>query len=629
MIEYVWVALLLPLGAAMLCGVASRLSPRKAALAGCVAAGGSLAISWSVFWEVLLLPESERAGEVVLWPWITCGKLSVPVGFFVDPLSSLMLLAVCAIAFLVHCYCVEYGAGDEGCRRLIACLGLSTFFMLLVVLADNFLLLFLGWEGLGVGASLLIGFHSRRGDAVSEGGKALVSGRVADYGMVLALLLIAVTFKSLNFSAILAAAAGTLPRAGIVATMLTLLLAVAACGKAAQLPFRMWLAHAREVPMAGLALLCGATGVGAGAYLLLRCGPLFALAPVSLWMLSFLGATSAVWAGAVAATQSDLRKLLAYLAVSQLGLVFLACGAGAFGAAFLQLVVQALCVSLLVLGAGSVSAALAGETDISTMGGLRPLFPWTFACVLVAALSLAGIPPLAGFLSKSLVLQAVRHKDPLLYGAGALASLLTAFCLFRMVSVVFVGERAAAQPPIAPGKESPRAMVLSLSVLAVLAGVGGWAALPDSWGGGAWLQRFLAPMLPAAAASPAEEWTAAAVGLGTALLGIGAAQVLYVRRLQLPALIVSRLGALHRLFLNGWYLEAFYDTLFMQPIGQAAKRLQHGVDEELVDRAFCGVARMCLGLAENSRPLHELSVAHWALVMLGGGVLLVGYCLWQ
>lgn len=628
MTEYVWVTLLLPLGVAMLCGQGSLLSPRFAALTGCVAAGGALTVSWGVFWEVLLLPEAERAADLVLWPWFACGELTAPVGLFIDPLASSFLLLVCIIAFLAHCYCAARGEEDEPCPRLIACLALSWFFMLVVVLADNFLLLLLGWEGLGVCTSLLVGFCCRNKDHVSAGGRIFVSGKVADYGLVLALLLIAVTFKRLDCSGVLATATEALTRGGLVATMVTLLLVVAACGKAAQLPFRVWLAHTGEVPMPGFALLCGATGVGAGAYLLMRCGPLFDLAPLSLEVLAVLGAASTVWSAAVASTQSDLRRLLAYLTASQLGFVFLAAGNGAWNAAMLQLMVQALCISLLVLAAENVRIALAGATTILTMGGLRKGLPWTFGCVLIAALSLAGVPPFGGFLSKSLVLQAAAHKGPVFLAAGALASLLTAFCLFRMVCVVFVGQCASVAPLLrTPGEESLRVIVLV--GIAVIATVAGWVALPVSWGGTTWLEQFFTCGLPAGAASAAQDRMVATVGLGTALLGIGAAQVLYVRRRELPSLMVNKLSGLHRFFLNGWYLEALYDMLVVQPLEHCAKRLRESVDERLVERMFCGMAQLCLRAADKAKPVHDLATRCWALMILAGIAVLVGYCLWQ
>jgi NADH-quinone oxidoreductase subunit L len=634
--EYLWVALLFPLGAAAVIGCfGARMSARRSATVGCLTAGGALVVSWGALWEWILLPDPERVRELVFWPWVRCGDLTAPIGFLFDPLSLTMLLIICAASFLIHLYSVEFMPEDEGSRRVLAGLNLSVFFLLTLVSANNFLLMYAGWEGVGLGTAWLIGAQRRCGSALSGADRALVAGRVTDCGLLLAVFLIAVTFGSLDLAKVLPAAAGTLRNGGIAAAMLALLIVVAACGKSAQVPLSVWLSAAREAPMPALALVHGVTVATAGAYLLVRCSVFFVLAPLSLWALAGVGAASAVWAAAISATQVDVRQVLGYLAISQVGYVFLACGAGANPAALLQLLLHVCAVSLLVLGAGSVAAALAGETDIRAMGALRPRLPWTYLCFVLAALSLAGVAPLSGFLSKGLVLEAALHTHRLLYAAGVVASLLTAFSLFRAVFLVFGGKHRPVQHSAAEAKESVQGMVFSLLVLAALAAVGGWVAMPASWGGGEWLQHFLASTVPAGAGPGGlpsvpgmmREWVVSAVLLGSALLGIGLAYLLYVARPNLPAMIAAKLAGLHGFFIKGWYLDAFYDAFLVEPFVRAAERLRCRADRVVAPGAPSGVNRACLRLGEKVRAFHDGPAAHWGLVMGGGILLLVIYVL--
>jgi len=435
MLDLIWLVPLFPLIGALINGlVGIRFSKRTIGTIGCLTVFGSFVVSCGAFWELIQLPATSRIKEVVLWQWIPCGDLIVDLGFLIDPLSIVMLLTVSGVSFLIHVYSVGYMHEDEGFRRYFVELNLFVFFMLILVSASSFLLMFVGWEGVGLCSYLLIGFWYRNKAPADAGKKAFIVNRIGDYGFLLAMMLIFVTFGSLDFLKVFPFAQESLRDGGIVVTMITLLLFVGACGKSAQIPLYVWLPDAMEGPTPVSALIHAATMVTAGVYMVARCSALFVLSPISLWVVAVIGVGTAIYAATIGLTQFDIKRVLAYSTISQLGYML------AFTAGIFHLMTHAFFKALLFLGAGSVMHALAGELDMRKMGGLRKQLPWTHLTFVIATLAISGIIPFAGFFSKDAILWGASQKHFILWLVGAITAFLTALYMFRIVFMTFYGK---------------------------------------------------------------------------------------------------------------------------------------------------------------------------------------------
>jgi NADH-quinone oxidoreductase subunit L len=437
--------------------------------------------------------------------------------------------------------------------------------------------------------------------------------------------------------------------------MITLLLFVGACGKSAQFPLYVWLPDAMEGPTPVSALIHAATMVTAGVYMVARCNALYVLAPLSLWVVAIVGVGTALYAATMGLTQFDIKRVLAYSTISQLGYMFLACGAGAFAAGIFHLMTHAFFKALLFLGAGSVMHALSGELDIRKMGGLRKQLPWTHSTFLIATLAIAGIAPLAGFFSKDAILWGAFQKDSWLWLVGAITALLTALYMFRAVFMAFYGKPRLDEHVAKHVHESPLVMILPLAVLAVLSLVGGWIGIPPSLGGGEWFQEFLAPVfksaVPAAVhhqaggwsfvglAQAAEglahaeelslEWALMGVSLGVAIVGISLAYYLYLKNPEAPGKIANTFKTLYRIIFNKYYMDEIYNAIFVQPIRRGSEWLWHSVDENVIDGTANGAGRLCTGLSAMLKRLQTGYVQNYAIWMLVGTVLLIAYYLFR
>jgi len=587
---------------------------------GCV--GLSLLASLRAAADLLALPESGRRASAVLAPWIGVDGFRADWGLLLDPLSAVMILVVSGVGFLIHVYAVGYMAHERDYARFFAALNLFTFSMLMLVLADNYLLLYLFWEAVGLCSYLLIGFWYEKPAAAEAGKKAFIVNRVGDFGFGLGVMLLWTTLGTLGYAEVFAAAQ-RLPAGGPAVTAITLLLFVGATGKSAQMPLYVWLPDAMEGPTPVSALIHAATMVTAGVYMVARSAPLFGLAPVTLQVVAWTGALTAVLAATIAVVQTDIKRVIAYSTISQLGYMFLGAGLGAYAAAIFHLATHAAFKALLFLGAGSVIHGLHGEQDLTRMGGLRRHMPVTAATFLVAALANAGVFPLAGFWSKDEILHAaLAHREPGLLVLGLAGAFLTGLYMLRAYYLAFEGEPRGEQK----AHESAAVMTGPLLVLAALACGVGFVGVPPRHGP---FHRFIAPALPAAPHGGEGGLALALVSLGMALAGIGLATWLYRARPEMPARLAARYFWVHRLLRNAYYVDAAYDRLLVRPVQRGALGLWRRIDEPVIDGTVDGLAACVQAGALWLRRVQTGYVMSYVLSFLVGVVGVLGYLVFR
>jgi NADH-quinone oxidoreductase subunit L len=512
-----WIIPALPLIAVALnLLIGDRLGRRGTAWLACGAVGLAFIAALRSVLALAGMPETDRQIVDTVYTWMRVGDFSADVSFLLDPLSSIMVLVVTGVGFLIHVYSTGYMAHDPSFRRFFLYLNLFMFSMLTLVLADNFLLMFVGWEGVGLCSYLLIGFWYERKSAGDAGKKAFIVNRIGDFGFLLGMFFLFSYGGSLNYERLFAAAPHVFMAGGFAITAATLLLFVGATGKSAQIPLFTWLPDAMEGPTPVSALIHAATMVTAGVYMVARCHLLFEMAPVSMQTVAVIGAATALFAATIGIAQNDIKRVLAYSTVSQLGYMFMALGVGAFTAGIFHLMTHAFFKALLFLGAGSVIHAMSDEQDLRKMGGLAKKLPWTHATMLIATIAIAGIPPLAGFFSKDEILHgafASGHYG--IWAVGLVGAGLTAFYMFRLYVLAFRGPSRVSEEAAHHLHESPPSMIVPLAALAVLSIVGGWVGLPMIEGGHA-LERWLAPVFHAGTAVAHGAGEAAAHGAAAA-----------------------------------------------------------------------------------------------------------------
>ena len=588
MIDYVWIVPLSPLVGFFIHGLLGRrFSDRLTGSIGSAAVGLSFVVSFLIFLDLLRLAPANRAVEVTVFTWMLSGSLNVPVGFLVDPLSAVMMMVVSGVGCIIHVYSVGYMHGDKGFFRYFTYLNLFVFSMLILVTANNFLFMFVGWEGVGLCSYLLIGYYYEKKSASDAGMKAFVVNRIGDFGFILGMLLIFTAFGTLEFQEVFRRAPAELAMGGALVTAITLLLFVGATGKSAQLPLYTWLPDAMEGPTPVSALIHAATMVTAGVYMVSRCNVLYAMAPVSMTVVAIVGALTAIFAASIGLTQFDIKRVLAYSTISQLGYMFLACGVGAWAVGIFHLMTHAFFKALLFMGAGSVMHALSGELDMRKMGSLRKYMPRTYGTYLVGTLAIAGIFPFAGFFSKDEILFHAYTQNILYWAIGAIAALMTSFYMFRTVFMTFHGKSRMDLHVEHHVHESPPVMTIPLIILAGLSIVGGFVGLPIVPGGNM-IQEFLAPVMKgqallvagqsgvAHAAGGAQavgahhtetlEILLMAVSLGIAVAGWLAARKFYVLQPDLPQRTAQSLGGLYRLVYDKYRVDELYDAVAVRPL---------------------------------------------------------------
>jgi len=604
--------------------------------AGLMACGTVLASFALAVWSTLRLeallsdPEGLRFFQPALgqplssggleFSWIEVGGLSIPFSLLLDRLSMLMTLVVTGVGSLIHIYSLGYMSHDEDRVRYFSYLNLFTFFMLLLVLGGSLPLLFIGWEGVGLCSYLLIGFWYRKKSASDAGKKAFIVNRIGDAALILGMILAFHGLGSLDLTDIMTNAGSKPPEAfgefGLL-TGIALLLFAGACGKSAQVPLHVWLPDAMEGPTPVSALIHAATMVTAGVYLVARLAPLYALSETAMVVVATVGALTALLAAGVALVQTDIKKVLAYSTVSQLGYMFLACGVGAFGVAIFHLFTHAFFKALLFLGAGSVIHALSGEQDMRKMGGLRKRIPWTYSTFLVGTLAIAGIPPLAGFFSKDAILAgALAAHLPLLFGIGLFTAVLTSFYMARLLFLTFFGEyRGDDADEI---HESPLSMLAPLALLAVGSAFAGLVDVP----------ALLAPAIRVPGLEAHYAWLPY-VATMLALGGILGAYYLYLLYADIPARISAAAKPLHRTLEEKYGFDRAYDWIVARLVVDGSRvALWKGVDTALIDAAVDGIGRVTGDVAARSRLAQTGYVRGYILVTLAGAVVLLGYLVW-
>jgi NADH-quinone oxidoreductase subunit L len=525
--------------------------------------------------------------ETCPFPWISIGTLHVDFSFVLDQLSLVMLLVVTGVGFLIHIYSVGYMHDDRGYARYFAYLNLFLFFMTLLVLAGNALLMFVGWEGVGLASYLLIGFWYQKDSAASAGKKAFIVNRIGDFGFLIGIFLLIGNFGTLTFAEIGAKLAANPAWQGGILTITALCLLVGATGKSAQLPLYVWLPDAMEGPTPVSALIHAATMVTAGVYMIARTHVLFDHAPFALGVVAIVGAATAIFAATIGLVQNDIKRVLAYSTISQLGYMFLGCGVAAYSAAIFHLMTHAFFKALLFLAAGSVIHAVGGEQDMRKMGGLRKQLPVTFWTMTMAVLAIAGFPPLAGFFSKDAILYAAYLQGPggmLLWFVGLVTALLTSLYMFRLWYLTFMGESRS--PEVHP-HESPWSMLGPLVILALLSICGGWIGI----------ERFSAFLMPSTGARVAESATPhlelylTAAAVAVALLGWFIADRLYRQKPERPAQLANAVPGVYTLLANKYYVDEIYEATIVKPL-IAFSRLILGW---VVDVAILGGVAWLLG----------------------------------
>ena len=618
----------------------------------CASVGAAFLVALAMFVRLMGLPPAERALTDVVWTWITVGTFTVDMALYLDPLSSLMSLVITGVGFLIHVYSTGYMGHDDGYKRYFLYLNLFTFSMLTLVLGANFLVMFIGWEGVGLCSYLLIGFWYEKQSATDAGKKAFIVNRIGDFGFLLGMMLLFWSVGTLDYEKVFERAPQLLPAGGVVVTAICLLFFVGATGKSAQIPLYTWLPDAMEGPTPVSALIHAATMVTAGVYMVARCHVLYTMAPTALAVVAIVGAATALFAATIGLVQTDIKRVLAYSTVSQLGYMFLALGVGAFGAGIFHLMTHAFFKALLFLGAGSVIHALSGEQEMPRMGGLRRHLPITFATMAIACVAIAGIPPLAGFFSKDEILfETFAGGHYVLWAVGTLTAGLTAFYMFRLLFLTFFGRERLTDHARHHLHESPPSMTVPLVVLAVLSIAGGWVGIPLIEGMNR-IKDWLAPSLGggghavAAAAAAGHGATAAAghgaaagahhpdpavelglmgVSVAVALVGILVAWLFYVKDPLLPRALGERLKGLHRTLLRKWYVDEVYDAIVVRPLMALSNFLWRVWDVLVIDGIVNAIGSIVAGTGAVLRLFQSGYVGTYAFfLVLGVLVLLAG-----
>jgi NADH-quinone oxidoreductase subunit L len=643
--DVLWLIPALPLaGFVILLFLGRRIGNPLAGWLATAMIGGSFVVAVVTFFDLLSKPEHERLFTQTLFTWVPAGALRVDAGFFADPLAMTMVLFVTGIGTLIHLYSIGYMSHDADYSKFFVYLNLFAFSLLVLVLGDNFVMMFLGWEGVGACSYFLISFWFTRNSAAVAGKKAFVTNRIGDFGFMLAMFLTFATLGTLQYSGVLAGA-DTLSKT--TATAIALLFFLGAVGKSAQLPLYVWLPDAMEGPTPVSALFHAATMVTAGVYLMCRINPILGQAPDVLTAIAWVGAATALFAATVAIAQDDIKKVLAYSTVSQLGYMFLAVGSGAYVAAIFHMVTHAFFKALLFLGAGSVIHGLHDEQDMKRMGGLRKWMPVTAGTFIVGWLAIAGIPPFAGFWSKDDILLNAWEKSPALWAIGFVTALLTAYYMSREVFLVFFGgerwrergtghsaETAEDLPEHEPAAaeahhgaephESPWTMTLPLVALAALSIVGGLVNLPFKSQKLDLLERWLHPVfgerLHEVNATAGLKWVLLLSAVAAGVIGILVAARYWLRRADNPGLEPAVLE-------NAWYVDRSYSAFFGGPGRWASTWLAYVMDAKVVDGAVNGVGSLVRGTAQRVRRAQTGYVRNYALGIAGGAVLVLAFML--
>ena len=644
-LDHLWIIPLLPLLGSAINGLFGSKWPNR--IVNTVALG-STGLSFAIALEAVreFLANDQQFIHREFFTWIAAGTFRAGFDLQMDQLTVVMLMVVTGVGFLIHIYATGYMAHEGGYYRFFSYLNLFMFFMLILILAANYVLLFVGWEGVGLCSYLLIGFYFLKKSASDAGNKAFIVNRIGDFGFMLGMFLLFRTFHTLDFKSVFDAASGP-AWAGVhegwgqfgTFTIACLLLFMGATGKSAQLPLYVWLPDAMEGPTPVSALIHAATMVTAGVYVVARSHALFLHSETALVVVAVVGCATAFFAATIGLVQTDIKKVLAYSTVSQLGYMFLACGVGSFTAGIFHLMTHAFFKALLFLAAGSVIHAMGGEQEMSRMGGLGKKIKYTYWTMFIATLAIAGIPPLAGFFSKDAILFGafqIPGGHPL-YAVGLITALLTAFYMFRLVFLTFFGQPRYDEHHVHV-HESPWSMLGPLVVLAILSVVGGWLAGPALWGGKDYFTGFLSPVFgsPETSAAVDEaaahnlELTLAVVAVFAALIGIAVAYWLYVRQPKKPGELAKSMAPAYKTLLNKYYVDELYAAVVVKPLlWLSTNVLWKIVDVAGIDGTVNGIASGATSIGDTVRHTQSGNTRSYAVwVVIGALVVLAVIFFW-
>jgi NADH-quinone oxidoreductase subunit L len=607
----------------------------------------AVAGSWVVAVVTLIDVLGGRTFNEDLYTWVLSGTFKVSVGFLIDQLTTVMLIVVTTCSTLIHIYSVGYMHGDKGYYRFFAYLSLFTFCMLMLVMANNFLQLYFGWEGVGLCSYFLIGYYFEKKSASDAGKKAFIVNRFGDFGFGLGIIIIFLTFGTLYYEPVFAQVGGmasqTINFLGYevnLVTLIALLLFCGAIGKSAQMPLHVWLPDAMEGPTPVSALIHAATMVTAGVFLLARCSPIFNLSETAMMVAALVGAITSIFAATIALVQNDIKRIIAYSTLSQLGYMFLACGVGAFTAGIFHLYTHAFFKALLFLCAGSVMHAMAGELDLQKMGGLKKYMPVTYFTMLIASLSISGVPGLAGFFSKDEILWlAYAGSSPVgkfVWVVGTVTAFLTAFYSFRLIFLTFHGKFRGTHEQEHHLHESPKVMTVPLMLLCLGAIGSGWVGIPNLLGEvvgiehSNWFTEFMNPVLghPDAHGSHAEEWLLMGISVIAGLSGIGLSVLFYLVKPEIPVRLARQLSPIYKVLWNKYYVDELYSFTIVRPTLWLSKNvLMNITDAKIIEAIVNGVPQTIGGISQLMRKIQTGFLQHYAAIMATGVLILVALML--
>ncbi len=608
-----------------------RLTHGAASFIACTSVFASFAASLLLFMTLQHLPQGEQQINITVFDWIRVGDFSATMGFLVDPLSILFMMIITGVGFLIHVYSIGYMHDDEGVNRFFSYLNLFVFFMLLLVMGSNYLVMFIGWEGVGLCSYLLIGFWFKNQSYNDAANKAFIMNRIGDLGLLLGIFAIIATFGSLQYADVLTKAASIdASFSPAVITCITILLFVGAMGKSAQIPLYTWLPDAMAGPTPVSALIHAATMVTAGIYMIARNNALYALSPYALELIGIIGVATALLGATIALTQNDIKKVLAYSTVSQLGLMFVALGVGAFSTGIFHMATHAFFKALLFLGAGSVIHALGGEQDIRKMGGLKKHLPVTYITFFIGVLAISGVPPFSGFFSKDEILAHAFEGHKILWALSFLTSLLTAFYMFRLFFLTFFGEERMSAHAREHVHESPKSITLPLIVLAVLAALGGLMGIPGVFIHDAhWLTSFLAPvfepsnrLLHHEPLSHATEFMLMGIVVGLSLVMIFIAYSMYVSKKQVPV-EDNKIEGLQKTLYNKYYVDEIYHAIIVKPLMWLSSIFDRVIEHLAIDRIVNAFGGTVVEGSKAARLLQKGGIGYYIFIMVIGVVLIL------
>lgn len=627
--QYIWLIPILPLAGFIINGLGrNSLSKGIIGFIGSLLVLVSFGLSLAVFFQI---KSTGNPVNVAYFDWINAGPVHVPFAFLIDQLSSIMLLIITGVGFLIHLYSIGYMHHDKGFGKFFAYLNLFVFFMLLLVLGSNYIIMFIGWEGVGLCSYLLIGFWYTNPSYADAAKKAFIMNRIGDLGFLLGVFLMIYAFGTLEFATLFPKVAALKVGAAPL-TAITMLLFVGAIGKSAQLPLFTWLPDAMAGPTPVSALIHAATMVTAGIYMIARSNILYSMAPFTMEVVAIVGLATALFAALIALTQTDIKKVLAYSTVSQLGYMFLGLGVGAYTGSFFHVLTHAFFKALLFLGAGSVIHAMSDEQDMRKMGGLKSKLPVTFATMLIGTIAISGIPPFSGFFSKDEILAHAYAHSTTFYVVGVFTAMLTSFYMFRMMYLTFWGKFRGTHEQEHHLHESPATMTIPLIILAILSIVGGLIGVPEVLGGHHELGHYLAPVFKASAAvlpsselSSSTEWILMGVSVGVALFALIYAYIKYVQNGRVPVADTEERPALSSLSYHKFYVDELYDFVIRKPLDFLSTFFYNVVDKMGIDGLVNGLGKGTIETSKGLRLLQTGNVGFYIFVMVLGIIAILLY----